>query len=77
MQKFTKNCKGINTKAAETTKLLENVFRAVNIGLVNELKIFTDKLGLNIYEIIEAAATKPFGFMPFTLVQDLEDIVFL
>ena len=54
-----------NTKAAETTKLLENVFRAVNIGLVNELKIFTDKLGLNIHEIIEAAATKPFGFMPF------------
>ena len=54
-----------NTKAAETTKLLENVFRAVNIGLVNELKIFTHKLGLNIHEIIEAAATKPFGFMPF------------
>jgi UDP-N-acetyl-D-glucosamine dehydrogenase len=46
-------------------KLLENTFRSVNIGLVNEFAIMCDKLGLNVWEIIEAAATKPFGFMPF------------
>ena len=54
-----------NTKAAETTKLLENVYRSVNIGLINELKMLTDKMNLNIYEIINAASTKPFGFTPF------------
>lgn len=62
---YKKIIKVSTTKAAETTKLLENIFRAVNIGLINELKIFTDKLNLNIHEIIDAAATKPFGFMPF------------
>ena len=54
-----------SSKAAETTKLLENVYRAVNIGLVNELKEFTDAIGIDIFEIIEAAATKPFGYKPF------------
>ena len=54
-----------STKSAEMTKLLENIYRAVNIGLINELKILTDKLDLDIYEIINAAATKPFGFKAF------------
>ena len=52
--------------AAEMVKLLENTFRAVNIGLVNEIALICDRLGLNAWEIIEAAATKPFGFMKFT-----------
>ena len=51
--------------AAEMVKLLENTFRAVNIGLVNEIALICDRLELNVWEIIEAAATKPFGFMPF------------
>ncbi|MCA9954697.1 MAG: nucleotide sugar dehydrogenase, partial [Anaerolineales bacterium] len=51
--------------AAEMVKLLENTFRAVNIGLVNEMALMCDKLGLNVWEIVEAAATKPYGFMPF------------
>jgi UDP-N-acetyl-D-glucosamine dehydrogenase len=46
-------------------KLLENTFRSVNIGLVNEVAVMCDKLGLNVWEVIDAAATKPFGFMPF------------
>lgn len=50
---------------AELTKLLENIYRSVNIGLVNELKLVADKLGINIYEVINAAATKPFGYVPF------------
>lgn len=54
-----------STRAAEMTKLLENIHRAVNIGLVNELKILTDKMKLDIHEIIRAAATKPFGFVPY------------
>ncbi len=54
-----------STRAAEMTKLLENVHRAVNIGLVNELKVVCDRMGIDIYEVIDAAATKPFGFMPF------------
>ncbi len=53
-------------EAAELTKLLENTFRAVNIGLVNEMAIVCDKLGVNVWEVIDAAATKPFGFMRFT-----------
>lgn len=52
-------------EAAEMTKLLENIYRAVNIGLVNELKILSLKMGLDVREIIDAAATKPFGFTPF------------
>ena len=51
--------------AAEMVKLLENTFRAVNIGLVNEITISCEKLGISVWEVIEAAATKPFGFMPF------------
>jgi UDP-N-acetyl-D-glucosamine dehydrogenase len=54
-----------STKAAEMVKLLENTFRAVNIGLVNEVAVMCDKLGLNVWEVIDAAATKPFGFMKF------------
>lgn len=50
---------------AEMVKLLENTFRAVNIGLVNEIALMSAKLNLNVFEVIEAAATKPFGFMPF------------
>ncbi len=53
-------------EAAEMTKLLENTFRAINIGLVNEVLLMCDKLGLDVWEVIEAAATKPFGFMKFT-----------
>ena len=54
-----------NPDVAEMVKLLENTFRAVNIGLVNELALMCDKLHLNVFEVIDAAATKPFGFMPF------------
>lgn len=54
------------TEAAELVKLLENTFRSVNIGLVNEMAIVCDKLGVDVWEVIEAAATKPFGFMKFT-----------
>lgn len=54
-----------STKTAETVKLFENSFRAVNIGFVNEMAVMCDKLGLDVWEIIEAASTKPFGFMPF------------
>jgi UDP-N-acetyl-D-glucosamine dehydrogenase len=52
-------------EAAELTKILENTFRSVNIGLVNETAIVCDKLGVDVWEVIEAAATKPFGFMKF------------
>ena len=54
-----------STRAAEMVKLLENTFRSVNIGLVNEVALMCDRLGLNVWEVIDAAATKPFGFMPF------------
>ena len=54
-----------STRAAEMTKLLENIHRAVNIGLVNEMKIVCDRMGIDIYEVIRAAATKPFGFVPY------------
>ncbi|MFH1691569.1 MAG: nucleotide sugar dehydrogenase [Candidatus Omnitrophota bacterium] len=54
-----------STKVAETVKLLENAFRAVNIGLVNELAMMCDRMGIDVWEVIEAASTKPFGFMPF------------
>ncbi|EMW6875279.1 nucleotide sugar dehydrogenase [Providencia stuartii] len=54
-----------STKAAEMTKLLENIHRAVNIGLVNEMKIVADKMGIDIFEVIDAAATKPFGFTAY------------
>ncbi len=51
--------------AAELAKLLENIFRSVNIALVNELKMLCDRMGIDVWEVIDAAATKPFGFMPF------------
>lgn len=54
-----------STKAAEMVKLLENTFRSVNIGLVNEIALMCDRLNINVWEVIDAAATKPFGFMPF------------
>lgn len=55
-----------STRAAELTKLFENIFRSVNIALVNELALLCDRMGLNVWEVIDAAATKPFGFMKFT-----------
>ena len=54
-----------STQAAEMVKLLENTFRSVNIGLVNEVALMCDRLGMDVWEIIDAAASKPFGFMPF------------
>ncbi len=54
-----------STKTAEMTKLLENIHRAVNIGLVNEMKMVCDKMGIDIHEVIDAASTKPFGFVPY------------
>jgi len=52
-------------RAAESTKLLENIFRSVNIALVNELKMIFDRMGIDVWEVIQAASSKPFGFMPF------------
>jgi len=54
-----------SSQAAEATKLLENIFRSVNIALVNEMKMIMDKMGIDVWEVINAAKTKPFGFMPF------------
>jgi len=54
-----------STKVAEMVKLLENTFRSVNIGLVNEIALMSDRMGIDVWEVIDAAATKPFGFMPF------------
>ena len=54
-----------NTRVAEMVKLLENTFRMINIGLVNEMALMCDGMGINVWEVIDAAATKPFGFMPF------------
>jgi len=54
-----------STRVAEMTKLLENIHRSVNIGLVNEMKIVSDRMGIDIHEVIQAAATKPFGFVPY------------
>ncbi|MFN4273333.1 MAG: nucleotide sugar dehydrogenase [Aliihoeflea sp.] len=54
-----------STQVAELTKLLENIHRSVNIGLVNEMKLIADRMGIDIYEVIDAAATKPFGFTPY------------
>lgn len=62
---ITKTYKVSNLKTAETTKLFENIFRSVNIGLVNEMKIICDKMNLDVHEIINAASTKPFGYMEF------------
>ncbi len=54
-----------STQVAEMVKLLENTFRMINIGLVNEIAMMSDRIGINVWEVIDAAATKPFGFMPF------------
>jgi UDP-N-acetyl-D-glucosamine dehydrogenase len=54
-----------STRTAEMTKLLENIYRSVNIALVNELKMLSDRMGINIWEVIEAASSKPFGYSPF------------
>ena len=54
-----------STKAAESTKLLENIYRSINIALVNELKTVFDKMNIDVWEVIEAASTKPFGYTPF------------
>jgi UDP-N-acetyl-D-glucosamine dehydrogenase len=54
-----------SARAAEMTKLLENIFRSVNIALVNEMALLCERMGLNVWEVIRAASTKPFGFMPF------------
>jgi UDP-N-acetyl-D-glucosamine dehydrogenase len=54
-----------STQVAEMVKLLENTFRMINIGLANEIAMMCDRMGINVWEVIEAAATKPFGFMPF------------
>jgi UDP-N-acetyl-D-glucosamine dehydrogenase len=54
-----------STEVAEMVKLLENTFRMINIGLANEIALMCDRMGINVWEVIEAAATKPFGFMPF------------
>ncbi len=67
LSQLTPNVHVVSTpRAAEMTKLLENIFRSVNIALVNELAILSERMGINLWEVIEAAATKPFGFMPFT-----------
>ena len=54
-----------SARAAEATKLIENIFRSVNIAMVNELKVVFDKMGIDIWEVVNAAKTKPFGYMPF------------
>ena len=54
-----------STRVAEMVKLLENTFRMINIGLANEMALMCDRMGINVWEVIDAAATKPFGFMPF------------
>ena len=54
-----------SSQAAEATKLLENIFRSVNIALVNEMKMILDKMNIDVWEVVEAASTKPFGYMPF------------
>ena len=64
-QIIAKTVRVSSARAAEATKLMENIFRAVNIALVNELKIVYDKMGIDVWEVLDAASTKPFGFMRF------------
>ncbi|MBI5265685.1 MAG: nucleotide sugar dehydrogenase [candidate division Zixibacteria bacterium] len=64
-QTISSVCPVSSTQAAEMVKLLENTFRSVNIGLVNEVALMCERLGIDVWEIIDAASTKPFGFMPF------------
>ena len=66
LEKLTPEIHVVSTpRAAEMTKLLENIFRSVNIALVNELALLSERMGIDFWEVIEAASTKPFGFMPF------------
>src|SRR5580658_5213053 len=62
---FTRSVRVSSTRVAEMTKLLENIYRCVNIALVNELKVLSLRMGMDIWEVIDAASTKPFGFHPF------------
>jgi UDP-N-acetyl-D-glucosamine dehydrogenase len=62
---FEKTVPVSSPKVAESAKLLENIYRAVNIALVNEMKVILDRMGIDVWEVIEAASTKPFGFTPF------------
>ena len=62
---FTRSVRVSTTRVAEMTKLLENIYRCVNIALVNELKVLSLRMGVDIWEVIDAASTKPFGFHPF------------
>ncbi len=62
---FTRSVRVSSTRVAEMTKLLENIYRCVNIALVNELKVLSLRMGVDIWEVIDAASTKPFGFHPF------------
>jgi len=64
-QAISRTVRVSSSRAAEATKLVENIFRAVNIALVNELKVVFDKMGIDVWEVLDAAATKPFGFMRF------------
>ena len=64
-QNITKIYAVSNIKTAEFTKILENVYRSINIGFVNEMKMISDKLNIDIFEVISAAKTKPFGYVPF------------
>src|SRR5471030_2060117 len=64
-----------STRVAEMVKLLENTFRAVNIGLVNEIALMCHKMDIDIWEVIDAAKTKPFGFMPFDPGPDRKSVV--
>ena len=71
-----KRVKSDDLKSAELSKLLENLYRSVNIGLINELKIICDYLKIDIFKVIDLASTKNFGFQNFCLVQVWEGIVF-
>ena len=62
---ITKTVPVSSTKSAEMVKLLENIYRSVNIGLINEMKIIADKFDIDIFEVVDAASTKPFGFNAF------------
>ena len=64
-QIISETVKVSSPETAEATKLMENIFRAVNIAMVNELKLVFERMNINIWEVIEAANSKPFGFMPF------------
>jgi UDP-N-acetyl-D-glucosamine dehydrogenase len=67
LEQITPDVRIVSTpRAAELTKLLENTFRSVNIALVNELALLCERMGIDVWEVIEAASSKPFGFMPFT-----------